>query len=56
MWMDDLLVSKIRLQSCDLQIGRNKWVTMCLAFTTWDLDYQSDVIGKCYYAQIFEER
>lgn len=28
---------------------------MCLAFTNWDLDYQSDVIGKCYYAQIFEK-
>lgn len=23
---------------------------MCLAFTNWDLDYQSDVVGKCYNA------
>lgn len=29
---------------------------MCLAFTNWDLDYQSYVVGKCCYEQMLVKK
>lgn len=28
---------------------------MCLAFANWDLDYQLNVVGECYYAQMLDK-
>lgn len=28
---------------------------MCLAFANWDLGYQLNVVGECYYAQMLDK-